>query len=232
MFMLSRVAFVVLSLALFACGASIDPAMKASVDAKLASLQPQSTTFPTPTSELPSPLVPGQWIRMKMTDSNGRPSLITYKIVGKEGSATWVEVVNESYTGHSIIKMLADFGDRTDPEKVDIQNIIIKTGDRAPIDYSKQGPLLAMVKGTYKSLMKNLIVQWHGLPKETKSTVAGTFTDCFKGKSEVSLGPITRSGTVWYHPAVPINGAVAFTGDQGDAEELVAFGETGAVSEL
>jgi hypothetical protein len=230
--MLSRVTLLVASLALFACGASIDPAMKASVDKQVASLQPQSTTFPTPASELPEPLTPGQWIRLKMTDSNGRPSLITYKVVGKEGNATWVEVVNESYTGRSIIKMLVDFGDRTDLDKIDIQGIIVKNGDKAPIDYSKQGPMMAMVKCMYKTVVKNLIVQWHGLPKETKSTVAGTFTDCFKGKSEVSLGPITRSGTVWYHPAVPINGAVAFTGDQGDAEELVGFGETGAVSEL
>jgi hypothetical protein len=230
--MLSRVAFAVLTFALFACGASIDPAMKASVDAKLAALQPQSTTYPTPTAELPPPLVPGQWIRLKMTDSKGRLAIITDKIVGKEGNATWLEVVHESYTGHSIIKMLADFGDRTDPDKVDIQNIIIKNGDKAPIDYSKQGPVLAMVKGMYKSVVKNLIIQWHGLPKETKSTLAGTFTDCFKGKSEVSLGPITSSGTVWYHPAVPINGTVAFTGDQGDVEELIGFGDTGAVSEL
>jgi hypothetical protein len=229
--MLSR-AVLVLTFALCACGASIDPAMKASVDAQLASMQPQSTTFPTPTSDSPPPLTPGQWIRLKLTDSNGRPSLITYKIVGKEGNANWVEVVNESYTGRSIMKMLVDFGDRTDLDKVDIQSIIVKNGDRAPIDYSKQGPLMAMFKGTYKAVVKNLIVQWHGLPKETKSTVAGTFTDCFKTKTEVSLGPITRSGTVWYHPAVPINGAVAFTGDQGDVEELVGFGETGAVSEL
>ena len=70
------------------------------------------------------------------------------------------------------------------------------------------------------------------LPKETKATVAGTFTDCFKGASEVSFGPISRSGTVWYHPAVPINGAVAFHGDNGDSQEVVAFGDTGAVSEL
>jgi hypothetical protein len=230
--MRSRLALVVLSFALFACGASIDPAMKQSVDAQIASLQPQSTTFPTPASELPSPLTPGQWIRLKLIDSNGRRSLITYKVVGKEGNATWVEVVNESYSGRSIIKELVDFGDRTDPEKIDIQNIIVKNGDKAPIDYSKQGPMMAMVKGMYKAVVKNLIVQWHGLPKETKATVAGTFTDCFKGKSEVSLGPITRSGTVWYHPAVPINGAVAFVGDQGDQEELVGFGDTGAVSEL
>jgi hypothetical protein len=48
----------------------------------------------------------------------------------------------------------------------------------------------------------------------------------------LSFGSVTRGGTVWYHPAVPINGAVAFKGDQGDSQELVAFGDTGAVSEL
>jgi hypothetical protein len=230
--MLARSAWPFLFSAFVACGPSINPAMKASVDQQVASLQAQSTTFPPPTSELPPPLTPGQWIRLKATDSSGTPSFVTYKIVGQEGSAQWVEVVTESYTGRTIFKMLVDFGNRKDPEKIDIQNVIVKNGDHAPIDYSKQGPVLAMVKGTYKAVVKNLVVQWHGLPKETKATVAGTFTDCFKGKSELSFGPVTRGGTVWYHPAVPINGAVAFKGDQGDSQELVAFGDTGAVSEL
>ncbi len=207
--MLRSIAFLLLAGAI-ACGA-IDPAMKASVDQQVAALQPQATTFPAPSAELPPPLTPGQWIRIKAMDSGGRPSFITYKIVGQEGSAQWVEVVTESYRGKSIIKMLVDFGTRTDPEKIDIQGLIVKTGDHAPIDYTKQGPVLALVKGTYKSIAKNLVVQWRGLPKETKATFAGTFTDCYRGKTEASFGPITRSGTAWYHPAVPINGAVAFT---------------------
>jgi hypothetical protein len=231
MHMLRRISWGALFLSL-ACGPSINPAAQASVDRQVASMQQQSKTFPAPATEMPPPLSVGQWIRLKMLDSSGRPSLITYKIVGQEGSAYWVESVTESYTGKTILKMLVDFGDRTDLEKIDIQNVIVKNGDRAPVDYSKQGPVLSIVKGTYKSVVKNLIVKWHGLPKETRTTIAGTFTDCYRGVSDVSLGPVSRSGTVWYHPAVPINGAVAFKGDQGDAEELVAFGETGAVSEL
>jgi hypothetical protein len=92
--------------------------------------------------------------------------------------------------------------------------------------------MLGIVKGTYKGIVKNLVIRWHGLPQETRTTFAGTFSDCFKGMSEVSFGPITRSGIGWYHPSVPINGAVAFHGDHGDTQELVAFGMTGAVSEL
>jgi hypothetical protein len=206
--------------------------MQASVDKQVSSLHQQSTTYPAPSSEELLPLKPGQWIRLKMVDSQGRPSFLTNKVVGQEGNAYWMEMVNESYTGKTIFKMLLDVGDRKDPEKIDIQNIIVKNGDSAPIDYGKQGPVLAIVKGMYKSVAKNLAVRWQGLPRETKTTIAGTFSDCYRGTSEVSFGPFSRSGVVWYHPAVPINGAVAFRSDQGDSQELVAFGETGATSEL
>ena len=216
---------------LLGCGASVDPAMQASIDKQVSALQQQSTTYPRPAAEMPPPLSPSQWVRVKSVDSDGRPSFITSKIVGQAGSATWVETVLESYAGRSIVKMLVDFGDRTDPEKIDIQGLIVKLKDHAPVDYS-QNPMLGIVKGTYKGIVKNFVIRWHGLPQETRTTFAGTFSDCFKGTSEVSFGPITRSGIAWYHPSVPINGAVAFHGDRGDTQELVAFGMTGAVSEL
>jgi hypothetical protein len=223
-----------LSLLLFVlgCGASIDPAMQASIDKQVAALRPQSTTYPALADEMPPPFSPGQWIRLKLVDAEKRPAFLTYKVVGQVGSAYWVEIVNESYTGRTVMKMLADFGDRTDPEKIDIQNIVVKSRDHDPIDYSQQGPVLAMVKGLYKKIMKDLVITWHGLPKESRSVVAGTFTDCYKGFSEVSVAGVTVRGTVWHHAAVPINGVVAFQGEKGDSEELVAFGQTGAVSEL
>jgi hypothetical protein len=229
--LLSR-CFLPLLLLVLGCGASIDPTMQASVDRQVAALRPQSTTYPALAEEMPPPFRTGQWIRLKMIDADKRPAFLTYKVVGQVGSAYWVEVVNESYTGRTVMKMLADFGDRTDPEKIEIQNIILKTRDHEPIDYSQQGPVLAMVKGLYKKVIKDLVISWHGLPKETKLVIGGTFTDCFKGVSEVSLAGMTTRGTVWHHAAVPINGVVAFEGEKGDSEELVAFGMTGAVSEL
>ena len=92
--------------------------------------------------------------------------------------------------------------------------------------------MLALFRGTYKAVLKGIVVRWHGLPQETRTTIAGTFADCFKAHADVSFGPITSGGISWVHPAVPINGAVAFHGDNGDLQELVAFGMTGAVSEL
>jgi hypothetical protein len=37
---------------------------------------------------------------------------------------------------------------------------------------------------------------------------------------------------VWSHPSVPVSGAAAFVGEDGDTQEIVAFGMTGAVSEM
>jgi hypothetical protein len=160
-----------------ACGASIDPAMRADVDRQVATLQPRATTYPAPTSTEPMPLAPGQWVKLKLVDKQSRPSFMTYKVVGQEGDAHWIEVKTEQYSGKTVLKMLLALGDRTDVNKVEIRRLIVKQGDRAPMDY--QSPMLDIVKGTYKSVARGLVVDWKSLPRETKTAPAGTFEDSF-----------------------------------------------------
>src|SRR5579859_4963559 len=85
------IGFTILLLQAVGCAASFDPALKASVDRQVAALEPSAQTYPAPTVEMPAPLAPGQWIRSKRVDSDGKPSFLTQKIVGQSGSAFWVE---------------------------------------------------------------------------------------------------------------------------------------------
>jgi hypothetical protein len=215
---------------LAACGASVDPAMQASIDRQVAALTPSTAVYPAPTTNVPMPLATGQWTRLKLVDKDGRPSFSTYKIVGQVGDAVWLEVVHEQYSGRTVVKMLVAYGDRTDPNQVDIRRIIAKLKDRDPIDY--QEPLLSIVRGTYKSIAKGIVVRWEGLPQETRKVPAGTFTDAYKADSEVSIWGFTTRARSWFHTAVPVQGLVHSDGEDGSAIELVAFGLTGATSEL
>jgi hypothetical protein len=213
-----------------ACGASIDPAMRADVDRQVATLQPRATTYPAPTSTEPMPLAPGQWVKLKLVDKQSRPSFMTYKVVGQEGDAHWIEVKTEQYSGKTVLKMLLALGDRTDVNKVEIRRLIVKQGDRAPMDY--QSPMLDIVKGTYKSVARGLVVDWKSLPRETKTAPAGTFEDSFTGQSEVSLFGFSSRAKSWSHPAVPIQGLVHSDGEDGSKIDVVDFGTSGATSEL
>ena len=104
-----------------ACGPSIDPAVKADVDRRVALFAPAQSNFPAMPSFTPRPLAVGQWTQMKMVDDKGQPSIMTMKVVGAEGDAFWVENVNEAYTGKTVTKMLIFFGDRSNPATMDIR---------------------------------------------------------------------------------------------------------------
>ena len=215
---------------LAACGASIDPAMRASIDGQIAGLKPSDTVYPAPTTRAAMPLSPGQWTRLKLVRKDGTPSLATYKILGQEGDAFWLEVVTEQYSGRTVMKMLVAFADRTDPNQVEMRRLIVKLRDRDPIDY--QEPLLSIVGGAYKSVAKGIVIRWEGLPQETKKVPAGTFVDAYKADSEVTIMGFTSRAKSWSHTAVPVQGLVHSDGDDGSTIDLVAFGLTGATSEL
>ena len=106
-------------LALAACGPSIDPAAKADIDRRVGALQAGTAAVPAPTVFEPMPLAAGQWSQYKMVDDKGQPSFLTYKIVGEEGGAYWLEMVHETYSGRMVQKMLVAFGSRTDPGQIE-----------------------------------------------------------------------------------------------------------------
>ena len=97
--LLSHIAVGAFALVATACGPSIDPAAKADIDRRVATLAPGAQTFPAPAVFAPRPMAVGQWTMHKMLDDKGQPSFMTYKIVGEEAGAFWIEVVREDYFG-------------------------------------------------------------------------------------------------------------------------------------
>ena len=160
-----------------------------------------------------------------------QPSFLTNKVVGQVGDAFWIESVHESYSGRTVTKILLSIPNRTDPASIEIRGVVMK--DRNGHVNSFDGPVLNMMQGMYRGVVSNLIVSWQGQPQEDTSVPAGNFTGCFKMRTDAQWGPWKSASMSWSHPAVPLSGMVRSEGiDRPSSMELVAFGLSGAVSEL
>src|SRR5215471_11388856 len=157
----ARSALVLCSLAIAACGPSIDPAAKADIDRRVAALSGGGNAVPAPSSFEPMPLAAGQWSQYKMVDDKGQPSFLTYKILGEEGGAFWLEVVHESYGGKMVQKMLVAFGSRTDPAQIDIRAIM--TRDAKGRVNLVPSQMILIVQSVYKGIVSGLVIHWQGV---------------------------------------------------------------------
>jgi hypothetical protein len=216
---------------LLACGPRFDKAAKADIDQRIAVLAHTGETFPAPTGLVPKPLAVGQWTQHKLVNDKGEPALVTYKIVGEDGGAYWIEVANEDYYGKTVTKILLVPGDRMHPNTMEIRAVKLK--DKKGQVSEIQGPMIQVMKSMWQSSINMLAVSWQGLQQESMPVIAGTFIGCFKARTDAGWGPWHTVATTWMHPAVPISGLVKSAGvDRPTTMDLVGFGETGAVSEI
>ncbi|MEO6094835.1 MAG: hypothetical protein ABIW76_03815 [Fibrobacteria bacterium] len=212
-------------------GPAINVAAKADIDRQLVS-RDSTPSVPAPDSGVfkPMPLAVGQWVKFKVVDEKSEPSILTYKILGEEKGAFWVESVNETYQGKKLQKLLVFFGSRTDPKEIKIR--AIKTMDNG---YKNELPnsMVSMMEELFKGALSSLILDWKGLPQEDAFVPAGSFAGCYKARGKAQWGPWKSEADSWCHPAVPINGLVRSKGVGKEfAMELLAYGLTGAVSEF
>ena len=224
---------VAMALSSAACGPSIDPAAKADIDRRVSVLQAGSNAVPAPAPGMfaPMPFAVGQWTQYKMTNDKNEPSFVTYKVIGQDGNAVWLEIVNESYTGRTMQKMLVAFGDRMDPNQVEIR--AVSTKDAKGNVQEMPPPVISMMQSTFRGVISTMIINWQGLPQEAASVPAGRFDGCFKARTDAQWGPWRSVADSWSHPAVPLSGAVRSQGvDHPFTMELAAFGTSGAVSEF
>ena len=148
---------------------------------------------------------------------------MTQKIVGKEGNAFWFEVESVSYYGENATLMLVTIGDRRDPESMEILRVRTKSDDN-PV---REEPNLFF--GMMKSALRELKINWEGLPQESVTVPAGQFAGCYKNRVTASFLGFSQTSDTWAHSAVPISGAVKSVGiDKPTTTELVGFGLTGA----
>jgi hypothetical protein len=220
-----------LCLSFLACGHGYDKVAKKDIDRRVAALLPSGQTFPPPAVVLPRQLVIGQWTQHKLINEKGELSLITYKIVGEERGAHWIEIANESYYGKTVVKLLIALGDRTNPNTMEV--FAAKFKDKQGRVTEIQGPMIQANRGLWQASVNMLAVRWQGLPQEATSVVAGNFMACFKASTDASWGIWRATSMTWMHPVVPINGLVKSVGmDRPATVELVGFGEIGATSEI
>ena len=225
------VSLALVGVACLGCAPSIDPAAKADVDRRLATLAPSGQDYAPPTVFMPRPLAVGQWTQHKMIDDKGQPALLTYKIVGESGGAFWVESVHESYFGKTATKSLLFIGDRMNPQSIDIR--AMKTRDKNGRVSEIPPGTISLVQSMFRGSVSMLAVSWQGQAQEDAAVAAGRFAGCFKLRSDASWGPWHSASMSWSHAAVPISGMVKSQGiDKPMTMELVGFGDGGAVSEF
>jgi hypothetical protein len=224
-------AFGFCALALAACGPSIDPAARADIDGRMAALQSAGGIIPAPLSFEPLPLVAGQWSQYKMIDDKGQPSFLTYKVVGEESGAFWIETLHESYFGRTAQKMLLAFGSRSDPGLIDIRAVV--TLDRRGNINPMPPEMMPMLQSLYRGAVSALVINWQGMPQESAAVPAGRFDGCVRARSDAQWGPWKSTADSWRHPAVPLSGLVRSQGiDRPFTMELVAFGTSGATADF
>jgi hypothetical protein len=221
----------VVSSAAIGCGPSIDPAAKADIDARVGRLGRPTQSYGAPTSFEPMPLAVGQWTEHKLIDQDGQPSFLTYKVVGQENNAFWLEMAQDRYTGHTVTKLLMSIGDRRTPSSIVVHAMKMK--DKNGRITELQPEMLSLMGSLFQGAVSMLVISWQGQPQEDAAAPAGTFPGCYKARTDASWGPWSSASMSWSHPAVPLSGMVRSVGiDRPNTMELVAFGLSGAVSEL
>lgn len=214
------------------CATGVDPAAKEDIDRRVKGLAPPSQSYPAIVGATapPAPAV-GQWTQHVMTDEQGRPSFLTMKLVGEDLGSFWLELLEETYSGRRVTKLLVYFGDRSTPAALDIRAVKSRVGT-GPIKEATREELGA-AKTSWAGILTMLAAAWQGLPQEEARAHAGIFAGAYKRESEPGWGPLLAKSTLWLHPAVPLSGLVRSQSlERRGGLQLIAFGERGAVSEM
>jgi hypothetical protein len=224
-----RVVMLAFALGIAACGPSINKAYQADIDARAAALKNGSASFAAPSGFAPMPLAVGQWAEYLNVDDDGKRSFMTMKIVGQQGNAFWFENESKTSYGRTASLMLMEMGDRKSIDSINI--LASKTMDDSGQVQETPQELIGMMQSMMKKNAMGLVVSWENQPQESASVPAGTFANCFKMRSDVSVMGMSMSSMSWGHPEVPISGTVKSEGiDNKHSMTLVSFGTTGAKS--
>jgi hypothetical protein len=185
-----------------------------------------------PDTFTPVPWKVGQWTRHRITESNGRSSTLTYKIVSEQDGAHWIEVVTGAANAGTVLQILMRLTDRTKPEQGEILGAKIKMPNGGV--KKLEGAVLAAASAGYKKSLRHLsLPSLAGLPRETVTVPAGTFRGCFKFSDTTAVAGLELKSTVWSHPDVPISSLVKNQSEDGSTFlELLDYGLSGAKSEM
>lgn len=187
-------------------------------------------TFPASKETEVLPLAVGQWTKVRVNRPS-ESSLLTDKVVGKQGDAFWIESVFQRPGRTVITQVLVPMNGRGSPGAV--QELRVKMPHAKSVqDY--RGRQLRSAGLMYESVLASLHVpKLAGLPRKDVRVPAGMFKGCYRRHIKSKYRNINADASVWTHPAVPINGTVKLLSDNKEITvELVDFGTTGAKSSL
>jgi hypothetical protein len=212
-----------LSLPFLHCAPSINPSLKSSIDNQL-SAPALSQDYGSPSALMPPELAAGQWVKHKIVDKKGRPTVYSLKILERQDDAWLLETETQNYSNTIITRMLVKF-ERNNPESAEIRRVWQKTDKNDPVVI--EGPALSLTQGLYKKSMQSMTVQWKETAREDATVQAGKFPQCYAMDSKVSFGLVVSASKGLFHSSVPINGLVKSI-SEGTSIELLAFGMSGA----
>src|SRR3954471_7344277 len=109
-----------------ACAPTVDPAARADLARKLAAIKPSDRVVQAPRSFLPMPFAAGQWAQYRMLDDDGKPAMVTYKLVDDETGALWIETISETEARRQVVKMRVTMLAGRDPNAMEIRAVKIK----------------------------------------------------------------------------------------------------------
>jgi hypothetical protein len=216
----------------FGCASDgIDSAAKADIDQRLSQLQPSEETFPPSESFLPMAFKPGQWTRYRVVNEKNEASIVTAKLIGQDEGSYWLEVVDETYRGREVVKLLIQMLAGRDPTGVEVRAGRVRVGKEKPV--LLEGPALDQAKERYRAQLDLLALVFESDVKDDAKTPAGHFIGCYSARVDDAWGPLRAPAVLCAHPSVPLSGIVTAkaVGKPGSME-LIGFGVTGADTEL
>ena len=239
------------------CAAPIAPAVKADIDHRMAALAPSAQVFEAAPEATGVPLEAGQWVQYRASDDEGRPSFVTHKVIAEESGAFWMEVVTESYAGREVVKLLVALGELRAPHRLPRNS---KGGERGTAAEKMAHSLPHRHIEVHALLLKNnaggvtnvppfflrvvtfmwpygfslSFPDWQTGVRDDISVPSGRFRGCFVVDSnDARAREASENSMSWFHPVVPLGGLVRRRSlDSAALKELVAFGTSGARSEL
>ncbi len=171
-----------------------------------------------------APFATGQWTQHRVTDPKQGKGHVTYAIIGKEGSAHWIDFSYDVGAQKLSFQVLVDFKGAKDLRKAQI----LKAKAKPPAGtHTLSGAMLEPVKNRFADALGGGAPSLAGLPQEDMTVPAGTFLSCYRSHNKQQAFGVSADSTVWHHPAVPITTMVKMTTKDGSEWVLSGYGMTG-----
>lgn len=194
---------------------SVDPELKALVDARARSRPLGAAIYPAGGAFEPMQLAPGQWTEHIARGHAEDPTLLRQEVVSAEDEGFWIRQTLTTYYKASTLRFLIvpkevegqRLWEVRRVQHVDREGRVREVKDRleAPEFLFPQRPSESQAPGTAAR------------PLETVTVPAGRFEGCSLVNAE--------GARQWFHPAVPITGLVlAVEAETAARWELVGFG--------